>query len=128
MITVTAYDAAGNTATDTLTVTYMPPELAPPTVTITDPTSSPTMTTGWHMIYLKGTATDNIKVTSVTWSNSLGESGIAYMTPQYGAPSVTWQSRGNVLLYHGDNVITVTATDSNGNTATDLLTVTYTGS
>jgi len=127
VITVTAHDAAGNTATDTLTVTYMPPESIPPTCTITDPTSNPTMTTGWHMIYLRGTATDNIKVTSVTWTNSLGGSGVAYMNPQFGGASVTWQSRGNVHLLPGDNVITVTATDSNGNTATDTLTVTYTG-
>jgi parallel beta-helix repeat protein len=127
VITVTAYNAAGNSATDILTVIYMPPELTPPTVTITDPTCNPTMTTGWHMIYLRGTAMDNIKVTSVTWTNSLGGSGIAYMTPQFGAAIVNWQSRGNVNLLHGVNVITVTATDSNGNTATDVLTVTYTG-
>jgi len=127
VITVTAYDAAGNSATDTLTVTVNPPELVPPVVTITGPTSNPTMTTGWHYIKLNGTATDNTKVTSVTWTNSLGGSGTAYMNPQWGGKNVMWQSRGNVLLYTGDNVITVTATDSNGNTATDVLTITYTG-
>ena len=127
VITATAYDASGNSATDTLTVTYQPPESVPPTVTITNPTSSPTMVTGWHMIYLMGTATDNLKVTSVTWTNSLGGSGIAYMVPQFGGASITWQSRGNVNLLHGNNVITVTASDSNGNIATDVLTVTYTG-
>ena len=127
VITVTAYDAAGNSATDTLTVTLNPPELVPPTVTITDPTGNSTMTTGWHMIYLKGTATDNIRVSSVAWVNSLGGSGTAYMNPQWGGKNVNWQSRGNIHLVPGDNVITVTATDSNGNTATDILTVTYTG-
>ena len=127
VITVTAYDADGNSATDTLTVTYNAPESIPPTVTITDPTSSPTMLTSWHYIKLMGTATDNIKVTSVTWTNSLGGSGVAYMNPQYGGASVNWQSRGQVHLLPGDNVITVTATDSNGNTAMDTLMVTYTG-
>ena len=39
VLTVTARDAAGNTSTDTLTVTYTPPDTTPPTVTITTPTS-----------------------------------------------------------------------------------------
>jgi hypothetical protein len=101
------------------------PSPTTPTCTISAPTSNPTMTTGWHMIYLRGTATDNIKVTSVTWSNSLGGSGIAYMTPQWGAANVIWQSRGNVMLYDGVNVITVTAYDNDGNSVSDTLTVTY---
>jgi parallel beta-helix repeat protein len=130
VITVTAFDNNGHNTTDKLTVTYpIPPapDSVPPEVTITAPTSNPSMTTGWHMIKLMGTASDDVKVTNVAWSNSLGGSGIAYMVPQWGGASVTWQSRGNVNLYHGDNVITVTATDSNGNTTTDVLTVTYTG-
>ncbi len=39
VLTVTARDAAGNTSTDTLTVTYTPPDTTLPTVTITTPTS-----------------------------------------------------------------------------------------
>jgi hypothetical protein len=83
------------------------------------------MTTGWHMINLKGTAVDNRKVVNVIWSNSLGGSGTMHMTPQFGGPNVTWQSRSNVMLYPGDNVITVTAFDSDGNNVIDILTVTY---
>jgi parallel beta-helix repeat protein len=124
LIYVNATDNAGTRGPDKIWVTYDPGSL---NVTITDPTSSPTMTTGWHMICLKGTASDDNKVTSVTWSNSLGGSGAMYMTPQYGAKSVTWQSRGNVHLLPGDNVITVTAYDNTGNSKTDVLTVTYTG-
>jgi len=122
VIIVTTYDAASNSANDSITVING----IIPNVTITNPTSSPTMTTGWHMIYLVGTASDDSFVTRVVWSNSLGGSGVAYMTPQYGGTSVTWQSRGNVLLYQGDNVITVTAYDDVGNSATDVLTVIYT--
>jgi hypothetical protein len=88
------------------------------------------MTTGWHYIKLKGNASDETKVTYVNWSNSLtGDSGATYMSVpcQWGGPSVSWQSRGQVHLLPGDNVITVTATDNLGNTATDVLTVTYTG-
>jgi parallel beta-helix repeat protein len=94
-------------------------------VTITGPTSNPTMSTNWHMVCLRGTASDNNKVASVTWSNSLGGSGTAYMNPQWGGASVTWQSRGNVLLYSGVNIITATAHDASGNTASDTLTVIY---
>ena len=40
VLTVTARDAAGNTSTDTLTVTYTPPaDTTAPVVTITGPTS-----------------------------------------------------------------------------------------
>jgi len=124
LIYVNATDNAGNKGSDAIWVIYSIDTLA---VTITAPTADPTMTTGWHMIYLRGTASDDVKVTNVVWSNSLGGSGIAYMTPQWGASSVNWQSRGNVLLSPGDNVITVTAYDSAGNSATDVLTVTYTG-
>ncbi len=42
VLTVTARDAAGNTSTDTLTVTYTPPDTTLPTVTITTPTSAAT--------------------------------------------------------------------------------------
>jgi len=94
-------------------------------ITITGPTANPTMTTSWHMVYLRGTASGSNEVTSVTWCNSLGGSGMTYMNPQWGGASVTWQSRGNVLLYSGVNVITATAHDATGNTASDTLTVIY---
>jgi hypothetical protein len=124
LIYVNASDMAGNKRSDAIWVTYSIDTL---NVTITDPTANSTMTTGWHMIYLKGTASDDVKVTNVVWSDSLGGSGIAYMVPQFGGASVTWQSRGNVHLLPGDNVITVTAYDNAGNSKTDVLTVTYTG-
>jgi hypothetical protein len=40
---------------------------------------------------------------------------------------VSCQSRSNIHLLPGVNAITVTAYDGAGNTATDVLTVTYTG-
>ena len=44
VLTVTARDAAGNTSTDTLTVTYTPPaDTTAPVVTITGPTSAATL-------------------------------------------------------------------------------------
>ncbi|MBN2020809.1 MAG: hypothetical protein JW749_11370 [Sedimentisphaerales bacterium] len=118
VITVTAWDAANNTATDTLTVTYTPPDTTPPTVTITNPTSNPTYLTSNSTISIGGTASDNIGVTQVTWSNDRGGSGTCSGT-------TSWSASG-IALYTGQNVITVTGWDASNNTATDILTVTYT--
>ncbi len=117
-ITVTAGDAAGNTDTDTLTVTYTPPDTADPTVTITSPTSSSTYATTSDAISIGGTASDDVGVTTVTWSNSRGGSGTCSGT-------TSWSESG-ITLYSGSNTITVTAGDAAGNTDTDTLTVTYT--
>ena len=118
VITVTARDAAGNTRTDTLTVTYTPPDTTRPTVTITAPTSDSTYTTGQSQLNIGGTASDNVAVTSVRWTNSRGGSGNCSGTSSW--------SKSGIALSSGDNVITVTARDAAGNTRTDTLTVTYT--
>ena len=117
VITVTARDAAGNTATDTLTVTYTPPDTTRPTVTITAPTSDSTYTTSNSQLDIDGTASDNVAVTSVRWTNSRGGSGNCSGTSSW--------SKSGIALSSGDNVITVTARDAAGNTRTDTLTVTY---
>jgi len=117
-ITVTAYDYAGNSSTDTITVTYNIGEQVPPTVTITSPTSAATYTTGTSTLALGGTASDNVGVTSVSWTNSLGGSGTATGT-------TTWAIAG-VTLQSGLNTITVTASDAVGNLGSDTIAVTYT--
>jgi parallel beta-helix repeat protein len=91
-----------------------------PTVTITVPTSNPTFATGQSVINLGGTATDNVGITGVAWSNDRGGSGT-------GVGTTTWTANG-VLLYPGQNVITVTASDHypSGNLGSDVITVTYT--
>ena len=119
VITVTATDTAGQTGTDTLIVTYSPPgDTTPPTIQITGPTSESTYETNSSTINLIGTASDNVVVSEVTWENSAGGSGTAS-----GATSWTIQ---NISLVEGENVITVTAKDSSGNTATDSITITCT--
>ena len=118
-ITVTAADAAGNTSTDVLTVTYTPPDVTDPTVTITAPTMSPTYTTSSATIGIGGTASDDTGVTSVSWVNDRGGSGTATGTGTWTVASIALQS--------GDNRITVTAADAAGNTSIDVLTVTYSG-
>ncbi|MCR4346533.1 MAG: right-handed parallel beta-helix repeat-containing protein [Sulfuricaulis sp.] len=119
-LTVTARDAAGNTATDTLVVTYsttIPGDTTAPVVTISSPTSASGYTTTSGTMTLAGSASDNVGVTQVTWSNSRGGSGTASGTTSWSVGSITLQS--------GSNVITVTARDAAGNQNTDVLTVAY---
>jgi len=116
VLTVSAWDAAGNTGTATLTVTF--PDTAPPTVTITAPTSSSTYSTSSTPLTLGGTASDNVGVTQVTWANSRGGSGAATGT------TTSWTA-GGIVLQPGSNVLTVSARDAAGNTGTATLTVTF---
>ena len=120
LFTVTAQDAAGNSSTDTLDVTYTPagPDTTPPTVTITAPTNATTYSTTSGTLSLGGAATDNVAVTQVTWASSSGASGTASGT---GAWSVT-----GIVLQSGSNLLTVTARDAANNTSIDTLDVTYT--
>ena len=118
VLTVTARDAAGNTSTDTLTVTYNTGDTTAPAISITKPTTAATHTRSTSTVTLRGTASDNVCVTRVTWSNDRGGSGTATGTTSW---SVT-----DVALQPGANVLIVTATDAAGNTRSDVLTVTFT--
>ena len=111
---------AGTWAFDNINAMAISPasDTTPPTVAITSPTTSPTYSTTSNTINLSGTAADNAGVTSVTWSNSLGGSGVAGGT-------TSWSATG-IALYPGTNVLTVTVHDGANNTATGVLTVTYT--
>ncbi len=117
VLTVSARDAAGNPGTRTLTVSYDP---TPPTVTITTPTTGTTYSTPTSPLTLGGSASDNVAVTQVTWSNNRGGSGTA-------SGAGTWSVPG-IVLQPGANVLTVTARDAANNVGTATLTVTYTAS
>ena len=114
-ITVTARDAAGNTATDSITVTVL--DNVAPTVAISRP---PSLLTPSPSAALSGTAADEFGLSQVTWSNSRGGSGIA-------AGTTSWTVAG-IPLQAGANIITITARDSAGLTASDSVTVTRTDS
>lgn len=94
-----------------------PPDAAPPVVTITAPTSDPSLTTSGAAINLGGTAQDASGIKSVTWKNDRGGNGTATGT-------ANWQVNGIGLLT-GVNVLTISAEDNAGNIGTDALTVTY---
>jgi hypothetical protein len=102
---------------------YGPPlDLIRPTVTITTPTSAPTFITTIAAINLGGTASDNVGVTEMEWSSNRG--GLAGNCTFGGFGSITWTCTSIPLLV-GANILTVTATDAQGNSGTDVLTVTY---
>ncbi len=120
-ITVTAKDAAGNQGTSVITVTYSPPssgDTQPPQVAITSPTAGENYATSSSSVDLRGTATDNVGVTQVSWSKTGGGSGTATGTSN-------WSVAG-ISLSAGPNTITVTAKDAAGNQGTATITMTYT--
>src|SRR5688572_20849555 len=91
-------------------------DTTPPTVAITGPTAETAYGTTSLSVTLSGSAADDVGVSAVTWANSRGGSGTATGT-------TSWTAAGVVLL-EGINVLTVTARDNAGNTATDSVTVT----
>ena len=95
-----------------------PPANPPPAISITSPTTAATFSTNTATLALSGTASDDTSVSSVAWANDRGGSGTATGTTSWSIASIALQT--------GNNVITVTATDSAGATASDTLTVTYT--
>src|SRR5213078_4104445 len=118
-LTARGYDAAGNVGTSVpVAVTVANADTTKPTVAITTPTTNPTYSTSSSSLTLGGTASDNVGVTQVTWTNSRGGSGTATGT-------TSWTASG-IGLQMGTNMLTVQARDAAGNTATDMLTVTRT--
>jgi HYR domain-containing protein/Leucine Rich Repeat (LRR) protein len=100
VVTVTAKDAANNTATATFTVTAqdtIAPVVTPPANRVAEATSD----TGAVVTYPSATATDAVGVVSITYSKNSG-----------------------TLFPIGATVVTVTATDVANNTATATFTVT----
>ncbi|PYM97031.1 MAG: hypothetical protein DME04_00070 [Candidatus Rokuibacteriota bacterium] len=93
-------------------------DTTPPSVTITSPQGASGYSTSSSPITLAGTASDNVGVTQVTWSNSRGGSGTATGT-------TNWTASG-IALQLGSNVLTVTARDAAGNIGTAAMTATLT--
>ena len=117
VITVTAKDAAGNAATDVLTVTLT--DGAAPEVSITTPTSGDTHTTAATSVTLGGTASDAFGIKEVRWTNDRGGSGLASGTTSWSVAAVALQP--------GVNVITVAAIDASGNVSRDRVAINVDG-
>jgi hypothetical protein len=115
VLTVTAWDAAGNATNAVVTVTLA--DATPPTVAVTAPTSAPTYLSRTSPVTVSGTAGDNVGVTQVSWTNSAGGSGTA-------AGTTSWSASG-IVLQPGLNTVTVTARDAANNQTSAVLAVTY---
>ncbi len=116
-ITITARDAAGNSASTRLVVTAT--DRQAPAIRITGPSVSDTFTTSARLINLDGTATDDFGVTQIAWASDRGTSGVARGTGSWIA--------GGIALLPGVNVIAVTALDAAGNSSSDVLRITVDG-
>lgn len=91
-------------------------DVSQPLIKIEEPTIDGALTVSAEGIDLVGTASDAQGLTRVFWSSDRGGSGLAQGT-------TNWTVIGIPLL-EGTNVITVSAEDTNGNVATDTITVT----
>lgn len=115
VITVTATDQAGNRASAGIQVTRtLAADSTPPVLKITSPAGASVLASS-ATIRVAGTATDNVGVTSVVWSSSAGQSGVAAGTAQWSA---------DVPLVVGGNTIVVRAYDAAGNSSWRSVSVT----
>lgn len=90
-----------------------------PTIVLSQPTTGTSYTANTSSVTIAGTASDNVALSQVAWANNLGGSG----SVAAGGSSASLNFA--VSLASGINVITITATDSSGNTTQRQLTVTY---
>jgi len=101
------FAAHGDTISRLVAGTGGVPDTTPPIVVVTSPTPSSTYTTSSSLLTLGGTASDNVGVTQVTWTNSAGGNGTA-------TGATSWTASG-ISLQVGTNTLTVTARDAAGN-------------
>ena len=90
-----------------------PGDITPPSLQIRTPGFTIASTSA-SSIAVSGTASDNVAVAAVKWTNSTGGSGVAAGTSSWSA---------NIPLLVGTNVITVRVYDAAGNSAWRALTV-----
>jgi hypothetical protein len=114
---VAAVDTSGNESGYSAEVSKTIGETQPPTVKITSPTTEGSFTTNNSALSFSGTASDNVGVTSVTWTNSRGGGGNASGTNSWSVSTIN--------LLGGENVITITAKDAAGNEGKASLAVIY---
>ncbi|MGP8202035.1 MAG: hypothetical protein ACLQU4_21320 [Limisphaerales bacterium] len=108
------YDAAGNRLTYSGAVGN---DTIAPVIAISSPTTGSDYTNNSATINLRGTSSDNVGVTLVTWANYSDD------TLGSAAGTTSWSIAG-IPLQTGDNYIFVTAYDAAGNSTDAAITVT----
>lgn len=84
------------------------PDATAPSLSLTSPARTSVLTTA-SSIVMRGTATDNVGVTLVSWTTSMGGSGTAAGLP-------AWKT-GPIPLVKGTNQVVIRAYDAAGNSA-----------
>lgn len=113
----TAFDVDDNQAQTMISVDYRPVDSQLPSVAITFPTTASQATTPNGAFTLSGTASDNQGLQHVRWVNDRGGQGTAI--------GLTVWNVGSIQLHPGVNNLTVTATDTDGNTQSASLSVSF---
>jgi hypothetical protein len=108
-------NAAGNTIRPVSLVVGSASDTTPPTIAITNP-APPSATATSSPLTISGTASDNVGVASISWSNA--EALQSGTVPGGSSWSV------NMPLVSGTNTITITAHDAGGNSASATIVVT----
>ena len=116
VITITARDSQQGQASRSLTVTRQQSDPATPASPLTLSLQAPASPTTGSTIAMSGTASGGTGGVQVSWSTNHGASGAA-------KGSANWTVAG-IPLSVGDNVITITARDSQQGQATRSVTVT----
>ena len=118
-IAVTALDTSGNESGYSQEISKNIPvtDSQSPEIAITSPISEGTFTTQLATVDIAGTANDDQAVQEIIWASSSGNSGTASGINE-------WTING-ISLTEGQNTITVTATDTNNNTASTSIVVTF---
>lgn len=115
-----AYNEAGESSdSNEVSWSYTTQDTEAPVVSITSPTNSGSYESAESSINLSGAASDNTEITQVLWTNtSAGGGGTASGKENWYVPSIT--------LSDGENAITVTAYDADGNQGSANISVSYT--
>ncbi len=117
-LSVVAKDSLGNTGVANLEITRS--DGIPPVIDINYPTDAPTCTVHQPSVTLGGTVQDADVVRSI---GAVSNRGINGTWDYYSAITGEWSL--SIDLLQGSNLITVTATDGSGASASDILEVVY---
>ncbi len=117
IITFTVSDTSGKMSSQSVSVTYSPPDQQVPYVAITYPTSGASYTTRVSVLDIWGIVQDNEGIAGLAWTNSTGGTGPCDVS------NTIWTA--DIPLLEGINIVTMTALDTSGNTGSAAVVVTY---
>jgi hypothetical protein len=90
----------------------------PPTITIINPSTEPSYTTNSTTVTISGIASDDGELDRITWSTDTGAEGVAQGTDE-------WSYVGLSLTQGVTTTVTFTAWDTDNNSTSDTIAITY---